>query len=374
MNSILSVRNRAWASVGLLALVGLLVGWVVGRAPGSSATESDWSRPGSAAIRYVADFAAEEAHVFAVAWDDDDAVWFVSSRASGALTLHRHDTTAGTTEAWAVPLLASAGPETFLVQDREGRWWIAANYTLAAFDPKTGTFAVALTLDREHELATAAASDPGAPLPGTWINGIVATDSGVRFTRNHVRGLFGVDVPGLVSLKAELDRAPDGLVAITGEAHVDTGPASLASALPESSPAFLEDQALAVADAGSCTVVVSPAVGGVYLASPRWDGLQDVAPGSARAGDLVTANRGGWFAVALNSGPALLRGTCDGGAAEVFELAVAQTADATLRRGHFHQLLDAPPRSVQTVLALAVNSNGAIVLSDALGRVGIIAP
>ena len=220
MSALLRSRRHRLIAVGLIAAGGLVSGLLVARTGESSvpAVEADQMGDGPLDSRLgVVQRFDDGSHVFAVHWRSDDELWYVSSASDGSLTLHRYSPTTGTTESWLAPIKAVQTIYTFIAEDGGGTLWLGANYTIAAFDPRTERFTTSYELDRRPpEL------DPNVHgrehFDGSWINGLLADQNGdVTISRHNVKALYrlGQAAP---ELAAEIERAPTSLILIAGAA------------------------------------------------------------------------------------------------------------------------------------------------------------
>lgn len=199
-----------------IAGLGLLVGaatayGLLHAIAGVSADDPLTERPADAGVTYISEF-SDGSHAFALLWRGDDQLWYVRSPADGALALARYRVSTGKTTEWPLPMKATQTFHTYLTQDASGTLWIAANYTVAAFDPASETFVAALGLGRDVQDAQTDGS--GA----TWVNGLsVGADGRPMLTRNGVFAVYEPR-PGGMALTETLDAPPSGLKIFDGQA------------------------------------------------------------------------------------------------------------------------------------------------------------
>lgn len=362
-------RKSRWLGFGMVALAGLFAGALLSRPLWSSAADGgsvDERQAGDPRIVTVADLSATEEQVYRIAYDQAGDLWFVGARSDGQFSLNHIPPDGGPLERWLLPGKASPGPSTFLVEAGDGSWWVAANYSLWRFDPRTAQTLVALALDVSHPLQTEGATERGAPLPGTWVNGLLPTEDAVFLTRNNVRGLFQVLENGESALAEELAYAPAGLASVDGRPVAFASPAQMGIETAASSSS--DDLALAYAETQDCSVTLSPAEASATVAGAA--GTFSLGGLPARAGDMVAVGSGGGFAITLQEQPAILLGDCGMGDVESLALPGGTVgSDPRLRGGH--QLQNLPPETGTRieVVAIAVGPSGQVAFSDSTMRV-----
>lgn len=313
-----------------------------------------------ARIVQIDDLRTVEEQVFALRWARDGRLWFVSSSSDGHLSINQVMPDRSVSRS-VLPGKASSGPHTFLAQDAAGSFWVAANYSMWLFDPKSGTVSLAVQLDRSHPLATEAADDQGAALPGSWIDGLEAADNGVWFTRHNVRALFQITADGTSAVRQELSEPPRGLTV------VDDRPLSRLEALRAVAPSFDLDEGASVGASHGCSVAISPAADEAIIRSAK--GSRALKGVGIRAGDLVSVSENA-FVLVLNEQSRLVTGSCEEDALSTFELGRSITnRDPLLRGGHLLQDLPGTTPLITGVVAIAVGPAGQLAFSDATMRV-----
>lgn len=265
----------------------------------------------SADIEVIADLFAEGGHVYALLWRGDDELWYVESGGAGELTLVQYAVDKSAARRWPVPLATPQTPHTYLVEDKAGLLWIAANYTLAAFDPASERFVFAEALPLDNAEAESAGLDESSPLPGTWVNGLMVDEAGgVVMTRNHVLATYSVATGG-VAVREPLESAPSGLRRIGGRPVAFARQGGEAALLTAGAPVL----PLLAADTGDCGVRADERLGELNVVA---GGRGFAIPGLRfHPGDVVAADRA-WFAVGLVEDGAVLRISCDTMTAERF--------------------------------------------------------
>ena len=114
----------------------------------------------------------------------------------------------------------------------DGAVWVSLPYVLVRLDPATGS-SKSLTFPKEAEDALPAASDPGAPLPGTWISELAVVGSSVMVARMNVPYLSVVDATLTESRGPSL---PDGYAGARSMARGPDGWLYLLPALDKDGP------------------------------------------------------------------------------------------------------------------------------------------
>ncbi len=210
--SVISWTRRKFVVLGTPLLVlslGLAAGAAIrygarNEAVGAASTTSGLSGPN------IASFADSGTHVYALLWSGTDRLWYIGSSGEDVARLYRYDASTGQTMQWQVPIRTPQTPFTFLAEDAQGLVWVAANYTLAAFDPVDATFVYAAKLDLATDGAEPQAFDRANPLPGTWVNGLATIQAKVFLARQNVRAVFTVSTTGVV-MSERLSKAAEGL-------------------------------------------------------------------------------------------------------------------------------------------------------------------
>lgn len=297
--------------------------------------------------------------VWAMTWAPDGDLWYVADAEEGGLQLVSWHPGDGSSKRWTVPgQNQPVSPETFVSMDNVGHVWVAVAYTVAMFNPSAGAWLEQFDLPLQDAAAVPGALNAGAPLPGTWVNGL-ATDGngGVLMTRHNVRSLFTVAAGGIEVFKA-LPVAPDGLTKIG------------ASVIPfqkgrDGAPQFIgSSPAVPV-----CHVVTLAAGQNLdFISDNRVDVKSGVAlyPSTAAAVGFRSGSPS-FIAVAMTGVGELARFSCAGGQFQTFSLGsstVTSQGGPTL-----------PPRQFQATIqpqAVAIRGDGMLAFSDSQGRVGVI--
>lgn len=367
--------TKRWTVMACLgAIAGVAAGLALVRA--SDSGSADEALPGDIpkdkAVEYVLNLAAEEQQVYAMEWGTDGKLWFVGSASGGEITLNSYDPAARRRERWDLPGLASPGPFTYLVQTGDGMWWIAANYSLWRFDPDAGEADIRVVLDRNHPLRTAEADDPGAPLPGTWVNGMKLAGGRLYLTRNNVRALFELMPDGSLHVSREIAGAPAGLALIKGQPTPYHTMAEVFQAVGDLGLRG-DGSGSAFAESGGCRVALDPASGSATLAG---DTMQVLSGLPVQAGDMARVSAGGdVVALALSEGSTILRSPCGEGNVERFQFPVTfvRSSEPLLRGGHLLAERDDAIMTVRSsIVSLAVSPSGEVAFSDDAMRIGII--
>jgi hypothetical protein len=220
MSSLLSSRRHQVMAIGLVAITGLMSGVLVARTDESAIppVQAGQAQEGPLDPRLeVIQRFEDGSHVFATYWRNDDELWYVSSAPDGGLNLHRYSLSAGSAAVWSVPIKAVQTTYTFLAEDGDGTLWLAANYSVASFDPKTEQFTASYEVDRRPSEV-----DPAAVarehFDGSWINALVAQSDGhVLIARHNVKALYRLERVS-PALEVKLDQAPTGLISVGGRA------------------------------------------------------------------------------------------------------------------------------------------------------------
>lgn len=371
-------RRVRWALVALLAPLAMAAGavalWRGGGDTGSAEDKAPTAIPADARVQLVADLAGPEAQVFAMQFAANGDLWYVASAADGAVSLRRLSSS-GEEAAWPLPGRAASTPNTYLAPGPGGSWWVAANYNLWRFDPGSESAVVAVVLEREHPLATAAAADQSAPLPGTWINGLVSSGGSAWVSRANVRALFALAPDGATTVEREMASAPQGIALVGGQPLPYSSVAEVART--GTGGRVTAGEGGAWAQAGGCAVVTDPASDRVTVeqaGKPR-----ELAGLGVRPYDVAgVSSSGGRFAVGLGSAAVLLRGEC-GGAFDKVQLPVSfiNFSDPSMRVPQIAGGAALPQgyaRSTNRVLALAVAEDGRVAFSDSKMRVFMVRP
>lgn len=374
--TMMTKRSLVWL-FGVIT-VGLLAGVVVGRMPGLSeasaeATVSD--RPADETIQYVLDAGVlGEAHIYVLDWSTDGNLWLFGSQSDGKVILSRYEPGSGALTQWTLPDSASPGPHTYLEEQADGSWWIAANYTIWSFDPEAEAATVHEVLELDHPCANDAALDRHSPLPGTWINGfVIALDGTTVFTRNNVEATFSLGADGTIELREELPYAPVGLINLDGAALAYESTTALLEAVGNPG-GVVDGSGVAVAVGTNCTATFDPASSKGYLETDSTE--RTLSEITVQAGDQVTiASDGQTVVAALSEEAVILRGACNDEEWESFELAVhmVDPRDDPVRGGSLWDRVDraaVPMKS--TIVGLAIGPAGQVAFSDDAMRVGII--
>lgn len=318
----------------------------------------------------VIDLSGADEHVVATAWLRDGSAWAVTARLDGQLTLRRYAPGSGAVEAWLLPVKASLTPNTYLAQDAQGRIWIAANYTIAAFDPAAGKFSETFTLDSKAPDATSDALSRDAALPGTWVVGLArSTDGGVHMLRHNVLREFALGAGG-VQPGAPLTEPPSGYFA-----GADGAVTAVAGAGGEARRSASTGTSVAGAGAnrltaGTCGAALDAGSGQISLANTGGASLV-LATGLHTGGlDMAGASPNGRYAVfALHKGGEIAVVDCEARAVRRITLPMiggdANAWAPAPRDGSVPQTPGAAPLAIESV---AVSDTGAVAAGDGLMR------
>lgn len=377
----ISRHRRIIASIWVItAILGLALGLIVGNSTNRTIA-ADRQIAIDSRISYVQTVIDHpDQHIFAMQWSQEsDQLWYTSSKLDGQIVLNQYSIGGDSANSLILPGKASYTPYTYLQQDSDGFWWVAANYTVWRVDPISGEVTVHVDLAPAHAYQSAGALDRGNPEPGTWINGIAVQGSsgGVLLTRNNVKAISKVATDGTVSVEELLDSAPKGLAVMDGVPFAYSSTAELVAR--RGTPDGMAPDAGAVIDSvKDCTLVLDPATSSGKLLTPTW--VQGVGDDfSIQAGDLAKVSHdGGMFAVALSGAGAIIRGSCATGEYQDFGLPMSLVSGQGLARGGSMWTGgndDGGSRvreSRAAIIALAVSSSGTVAFSDDASRIGII--
>ena len=217
--------RRSVLTPGLMALAGC----------GTASTDPGAGSSDPSPLVLHGDVVAElDTPAYAVAYDPSgDAVWFAEVGRGGPDRLWQAKESTGELTSFPLPAVEYNGFTTHLHVSDDGAVWVSLPYVLVRLDPATGS-SKSLTFPKEaEEDALPAASDPGAPLPGTWISELAVVGSSVMVARMNMPYLSVVDATLTESRGPSL---PDGYAGARSMARGPDGWLYLLPALDKDGP------------------------------------------------------------------------------------------------------------------------------------------
>jgi hypothetical protein len=250
----------------------------------------------------------------------------------------------------------------------DDRVWVAAGYDLFEFAVSDEAWSNSVSLSRQLELATETAVDQNEPLPGTWITGMLADESGrIWVARHNVTALFEA-AAGRLTLSRTLPESPTSLRLHTGEvlpvrADVEGDRAIGRQEVPLQR-GFIGHRCSLEADAREATLRAASDGAVAHL----------IVDGTFTPRDAIAVSTAGEHAAyALIDGGAVVRAKCGAGALELFKLG-SWTAFPGLMSGFGQPVADdAPPIAIQLdPEAISIAEDGTLAYSDNQGRAYVL--
>lgn len=378
-------RGRRHA-VLVVALAGVSLGAVaaiVAHATISRVTASDAAgQAPTPNLRYLGFSAADGTVPSAVTWSGDGQLWVVATNLGGDGTLYEIDPSGSVEGSWKLPLPLQLSVNTYV--GWEGSMvWIAANYTLVAFDTRGHAWAHAESLAPEAPHRTPTALQPNALDPGTWVNGLGIEDRGVLFTRHNVLASFRASAQADAGVEDVLPAPAAGMRMVAGRPAVEY-------ALGADRQVIVGGQAQAVLALGLLPGSAADDLAADYEStsqacgawvSPEAGEIGTMAVGKAQAlrvpslgwPNFLAAN-GQWLALAAPDASLLVRVDCSTDDIQQLRLPARTVADARADpsyRGPASSV-PVPITFVSGVRALAISSSGTIAIVDDAGRLAIV--
>jgi hypothetical protein len=164
-----------------------------------------------------------------------DSLWYVMGAASPAdVTLVEASAETGVAEReFVVASTDSIAPSQVVAVAPDHSVWFTEGYGLVTVDPESGRID-RISLPLAVPGALPAATDPNAPIPGSWVSSLAFTDSSALVGRTNVPFLqqFSLDLRQLDDIAMPAGNAGPAALAVSGSAvvaeyrlRVGTGPA-----------------------------------------------------------------------------------------------------------------------------------------------------
>jgi hypothetical protein len=346
----------------IVAAVG--VGWVAGnrlaRNTDTVNANDPSTLPPSPSLTVISDL-ADGGHAYALHWRNADELWYLDSGSDGSLTLVRYFVPEGSTKSWLVPLAATQTPYTFLTEDKDGNLWLAANYSIAAFDPKSEQYLAAWELDRRPP-----ETDPSAgarvPFDGTWIADFESTAKGeILLVRHNVDAVFSASLPGTLKAVQVLQQPPTELRSIGGQ---------LLPAVQENDDVMMLDsgERLPFKSVGSSGCRLDQAFGGAGSTLREEADSKELAGALLIAPDDPIATNGRLVAIAIGNSGSIVSADCSNG-----KVATAFLGDSTvLPDGGELDFLSRSQRLVRRAESLAISDAGLVAAGLTSNQVALL--
>ncbi|MGK2966756.1 MAG: hypothetical protein ACSLFM_14295 [Tepidiformaceae bacterium] len=346
----------------------------LGESPTAAATGPVVPTERDPAIESIAGSSADGAHVYALHWSSDNDLWYVRSSPGDEISVVRFELESGESTTWKAPFAEGQTPHTYVAEDGAGLLWVGVGYSLAAFDPASGSFTSVIALDPESAEAEPSALDRGNSLPGTWIAGLMPGAAGdLVVVRNNVLATYTV-TPGGVVVAERLTSAPDGLQLVAGAARPYRFDGDEVSFVDDA-PGLEAPGSRVAAATASCGAAADVSAGTAQFAfggravSVEGLGMEPREP--------IAANES-FIAMGLSIDGAVLRLDCTSGAVDRYELGSdyvlvsgpGASSDPTVTAA-----IEESNRGIEMrhhALAVAVSSAGVLAVGIDTGDVAII--